>query len=136
MRLFRVIYSSVLLTILASLAFAAYVFMTPVTQANFDMRVSTMCVASNLAATANNQFGLTNLATPSFNCSCATSRLMAQNGAEGAVRLAEAARELFINAMRSKLTGRAVDRSRFDARDIGKLQSFFSGLENACSNRL
>lgn len=133
MRLFRVLYLAILITLLAGLAFAAFIFMTPVTQENFDMRVTAMCEARNLAAQANGQFKLTSLAVRRLSCSCVESRLTAQNGMDNAVRLAETTRLLFMNSMRSKLSGQSVDFGGFNINDIGKIQSFFSGLENACA---
>ena len=135
MRLFRVLYSAILLTISAGLGFAAYIFMTPVTPANFDMRVSAMCETSNLAGLANERFGLTSVSVPRLNCVCMKSRLLAQNGTDGTVRLAETTRQLFVNSMRRQLTGQPQSLSRFNDGDIRRIETFLTGLQRACPAR-
>ena len=127
------LYSAILLTISAGLGFAAYIFMTPVTPANFDMRVSAMCEVSNLASSANGRFGLTGVKAPILGCSCIISRLTAQNGIDGAARLTEMTRQLFLNAVMSTLSARPIDVSGFDGRDLARIRTFLSGLQIACA---
>ena len=135
MQLFRMLYSAIMLAILAGLGFAAYIFIAPVTLANFDLRMSAMCEIGNIAGLANERFRLTSVSVPRISCVCTKSRLLAQNGTDGAVRLAETTRQLFVNSVRRQVTGQIQSLTGFNGSDIRRIETFLTGLQGACPAR-
>jgi hypothetical protein len=132
MWIFRTLYKASLLLILAGLGWLAYFFMTPISPDNVETRASALCVIGNVAAQANEKFALTALAPRPLDCACISAKLRRQYGRAEAARLTDATRLLFINSMRSTLTGRANGGVEVDKRDLAAIQAFFSTIGREC----
>lgn len=136
MWIFRTLYKASLLTVLAGLAWLAYFFMSPISPDNVETRAQTLCVIGNLAAQANEKFGLTPLSPKPLDCACVSAKLRRQFGTAEAARLTDATRQLFVNSMRNTLTRRANSNEAVDRRDLAKIQAFFGAIGHECPARL
>ncbi len=133
MRLFRTIYKAFLFAALAGLGYVAFLFLTPVTQDNLQSRVTSLCTVGNLATQIDRKYKLTGLSQKEANCGCLSGRLLQTHGNAEAARLADATRQLFVNAMRSKLTGSAPSFEGIDRNDLYKIQQFFESVGMTCA---
>lgn len=133
MRLFRTIYKAFLFVTLAGLAYVAFLFMTPVTQANFASRVKSLCTVGNVATQIDRQYKLTGLSQNDADCACLTRKLVETHGKADAVRLTDTTRQLFVNAMRAKLTGSTPSFEGVDRQDLYSIQQFFETAGRACA---
>jgi hypothetical protein len=132
MRIFRVLYSVPLLTVLAGLAWLAYFFMTPISSEIAETRAQTLCVIGNVVSQANEKFALTPLAPKPLDCSCVLAKLRRQFGRAEAARLTDVTRLLFVNSVRNILTRRTNSNEAVDRRDLAKIQAFFGAIGLEC----
>jgi hypothetical protein len=135
MRIFRVLYLSSLIMLLAGLGWLIYFFVTPVTEANVERHAKGLCVIGNLTSEANRRFALTPLAPPPLGCDCVLAKLRRQYGGGDATRLTDVTRQLFVSSVRRTLTRQAGGNEAVDRRDLAKIRAFFRDIGRECPAR-
>lgn len=133
MRLFRTIYKAFLFAALAGLGYVAFLFLSPVTQDNLKSRVTSLCTVGNLATQIDRKYKLTGLSQKQADCGCLSRNLMQTHGKPEAARLADTTRQLFVNAMRARLTGSAPSFEGVNRDDLYKIQQFFESVGAGCA---
>jgi hypothetical protein len=133
MRLFRTIYKAFLLATLAALGYVTFLFMTPVTQGNLESRVTSLCTVGNIATQIDRKYKLTGLSQKDADCGCLSRKLLQTHGKAEAARLADATRQLFVNAMHAKLTRSAPSFEGIDRNDLQTIQQFFETVGATCT---
>lgn len=133
MRLFRTIYKAFLFAALVALGYAAFLFLSPVTAANVESRVHSLCAVANIATQIDRKYKLTGLDQNDADCACVTRKLMSAHGKQQAARLADATRRLFVDAFRAKLAGGTPSLDAVSRDDLYTIQQFFESAGAACA---
>jgi hypothetical protein len=133
MRLFRTLYKAFLFSALAALGYVAFLFMMPVTEGNVQSRVTSLCTVGNIAVQIDRKFRLTGLSQKVSDCGCLLRRLIQDHGKAEAARLADTTRQLFVNALRAKLTRSTPSFEGIDRSDLYTIQQFFEHTASACA---
>ncbi len=133
MQLFRTIYKAFLFTALAALGYVTFLFVTPVTQSNFQWRVTSLCTVGNFATQIDRKYKLTGLSQRDADCDCLSRKLVAMHGKSEGARLTDQTRQLFVNALRAKLTGSMPSFEGIDRSDLQKIQQFFETAGAVCA---
>ena len=79
------------------------------------------------------KYKLTGLSQNDADCVCLSRKLVETHGKAEAVRLTDTTRQLFVNAMRAKLTGSAPSFEGVDRNDLYTIQQFFETVGAACA---
>ncbi len=133
MRIVRVLYSTSLLMVLVLFGCIYYVFVTPVTEANAEAQAARLCGIGNAAVQLNQTFALTALAPKPVDCGCVSAKLRRQYEPADAARLTVITRQLFLNSMRSRLTGHEGNAGEISRSDRSKIQQFFTAIREECA---
>lgn len=133
MKLFRTIYKAFLFMALAALGYLTFLFITPVTQKNLQWRVISLCNVGNLATAIDRKYKLTGLSQKNANCQCLSRKLIEMHGRTEGARLTDTTRQLFVNALRTKLTTSMPSFEGIDRSDLQKIQQFFEIAGASCT---
>ena len=133
MKLFRTIYKAFLFTALAALGYVTFLFITPVTQGNLKWRVTSLCTVGNIATEIDRKYKLTGLSQRNANCDCLSRKLVEMHGKTEGARLTDTTRQLFVNALRAKLTRSMPSFEGIDRSDLQKIQQFFEIAGASCA---
>ena len=133
MRLVRVLYSASLLMLLALSGCIYYIFATPVTEANAEAQAARLCVIGNAAVQLNQTFALTALAPQPVDCGCVSAKLRRQYKPADTARLTGLTRHLFLNSLRSRLTGQSGNSGEIGRSDLLTIQQFFTAIGEECA---
>ncbi len=135
MWLFRTLYKAFLFSALAALGYVAFLLMTPVTEGNLQSRVTSLCTVGNIAMQIDRKYRLTGLSRQDSDCRCLSRKLLQDHGKAEAARLADTTRQLFVNAMRAKLTRSTPSFEGIDRSDLYMIQQFFEHTGSVCARK-
>jgi hypothetical protein len=133
MKLFRTLYKSFLFLTLAALGYVTFLFVTPVTASNLQTRVTSLCTVGNIATQIDRKYRLTGLSQKDADCGCLSRKLLQSRSKTEAARLTDTTRQLFVNAMRAKITRSMPSFEGIDRNDLQTIQRFFENAGAVCA---
>jgi hypothetical protein len=133
MKLFRTLYKAFLFSALSALGYVTFLFVTPVTPSNLQTRVASLCTVGNIATQIDRKYRLTGLSQKDADCACLSRKLLQSHDKTEAARLTDTTRQLFVNAMRAKLTQSTPSFEGIDRNDLRTIQQFFENAGSVCA---